>query len=453
MVFSRYFLQARLYSVFFIVLFSSFFTAFTSVQAGTGELTYEKFFRLNNPPVRSDSGDWLGLAYETDAPTDNLDTFLMADTRFYFQDSSFNYSIQEAYIKYANSDYSFTVGRKILDWNENEKYWSLGYLNANQAFTLLSTEEEGVTGILYNKKWGAFDFDILLSYVFIPQVNPEYDFKNGEVVSKSEWVRLPPRRTVVSGLEVPIYYKDADYSVSDIIFNKSIGGNIRYKWEKGGASAFAIYKPENTLRINASAFYDNVTLNQVVVEPDPTVNHHAYYGVQLYHAFGDVRARGGLSYVDPNARLGKDFPIEIRNARQTFKSEFFNINPRYEKEAYAHGSLNLDRRKYHLSLNYIHLLTENVRGSDDFFSDTVKWKSTFGGSIRYFFNDYFDILVDLKYDVVRKDNILKSEIKYNFRNRANIALGFEVLKAPADNSYWSYYRASDTLYSAIGFVF
>jgi hypothetical protein len=429
-----------------------------TLQAATAELTYEKFFRLNKPIYRSESGDWLGLGLETDKPfadpSRNLDTYLSGDLRFYFQDNNaINYSVQEAYAVYKNDDYSLTIGRKILDWNTNEKYWSLGYLNANQAFTLLSTEEEGVTGIIFSKSIGSFEFDVLGSYLFIPQINPSFDFKNGEVQSKSEWVRLPPRRTVISGLEVPIFYKVVDYNVSNIIFNKSLGGNIRYKWNNGGVSAFAIYKPENTLRTNASASYDNVVLNKVIVEADPTVNHHAYYGVQTFQAFGDVRARGGLSYVDPNARLGKDFPIDIRNGRKTFQSEFFKINPRYDKEAYAHGSLNLDRRKYQLTLNYIHLISKNIRGSDDFFSDTVKWKSTFGGGIKYFFNDFFDILLDLKYDVRRKDNIVKSELKYNYQNKINIALGLEVLKAPDSDSYWSYYRTNDTLYTSIGFIF
>lgn len=447
MIFDRYFLHVLL--CFFCLIIAA-----APSQAGTGELTYENFFRLNNPPVRSNSGDWLGIAYETNKPIKKIDTFLMGDLRFYFQDNNdLNYSLQEAYVRYKNSDYQFTVGRQILDWNENEKYWSLGYLNAVQAFTLLSEEEEGVTGIVYKKHLGAFEFDVLLSYLFIPQINPSIDFKNGEVESKSEWVRLPPRRTIISGIEVPIFYKISDYSISKIIFNKSLGGNIRYKWEDGGLSAFAVYKPENKLRINASAFYDNITLNKVVVEADPTVNHHAYYGVQIYQRFGDVHARGGLSYIDPNAKLGKDFPIDITNARRTFTSEFFTINPRYDKEAYAHMSLNLDRKTYLLSLNYIHLISDDIRGSDDFFSDTVKWKSTFGGRAIYFLNDSFNFLVDLKYDVDRKDNILKSEIKYNFRNRFNATLGFEVLKAPKDNSYWSYYRASDTLYSAIGVLF
>ncbi|MGZ3787370.1 MAG: hypothetical protein ACXVLQ_02540 [Bacteriovorax sp.] len=446
MFFNRYFLHTLLFLV----------TVLNPLLAYEGSMAYEKFYRLNKPLYRSSSGDLINFSYES-APieeTKKLDVFGMGDLRLYFQDNdSVNYSLQEAYARYKGDSYKLFVGRKILDWNENEKYWSLGYLNGNQAFTLLSTEEEGVTGALFNKEIGNFEFDVLLSYLFIPQVNPAIDIKNGEITSKSDWVRLPPKRTVVNGVEVPIYYKIADYKISKIIFNKSLGGNVRYKWNRGGISAFAIYKPENRLRANASAYYDNITLNQVVVETDPTVNHHAYYGVQIFHAFGDVKMRGGLSYVDPNAHLGKDFPVDISNARKTFKSDYFTINPRYDKEAYSHLSANLDRKTYNLSLNYIHLLSRNVRASDDFFSDTVKWKRAFGGSVTYFINDSFNVMMDLKYDIERFDNIMKSEVKYNYQHKLYIALGLEILKAPKDTSYWSYYRANDLMYSSIGLFF
>lgn len=426
-----------------------------TAQAFEGTITYEKFYRLNQPQNRSNSGDWIGLNYKQEMPLKKLDTYVEGDLRLYFQDNnSLNYSLQEAYARYIGKDYQLYIGRKVLDWNPNEKYWMLGYLNGQQAFTLLDDKEEGVTGIIYNKEIDNFEFDVLLSYVFIPQINPGVDFKNGNVESKSEWMRLPPKNTVVNGTIVPIYYKVKDYNVSKIVFNKSLGGNVKYKWRNGGLSAFAVYKPENKLRINAEAYYDNTTLNKVVVEADPTVNHHAYYGVQLFQEFGDVKVRGGLSYVDPNARLGRDIPlIDIQNARKTFDSDYFKIAPRYDKEAYSHISANIYREKYDITLNYIHLLSDNIRKSDDFFSDTVKWKRALGIGMTYYFNDYFNILADLKYDINRFDNIVKVEAKYNYHKKVYISLGLEMLKAPEDESYWSYYRAFDTVYSSIGFYF
>jgi hypothetical protein len=417
--------------------------------------TYEKFFRLNKPAYRSNSGDWLGFSFKTDLPKKQIDYFTEEDVRLYFQDNnSANFSIQETYVRYVGDTYKIFVGRKILDWSDNEKYWMLGYLNANQAFTLLSDEQEGVTGIVFNKEIDNFEFDVLVSYLFIPQINPSTKFVNGEVESHSEWMRLPPKLTVVNGTVVPIFYKIKDINYSKILFNKSLGGNVKYKWKNGGISAFAVYKPENKLRINAEAYYDNVTLNKVVVEADPTVNHHAYYGVQLFQEFGDLKVKGGLSYVDPNARLGKDVPLfEIQNARKTFYSDYFTISPRYDIESYAHMSANLYKERYDISFNYIRLLSKNIRGADDFFSDTVKWKRAIGIGYTYYIGDYLKLSADFKYDLARFDNIVKMEAKYNYQKHVYISLGLEMLKAPQDSSYWSYYRANDTVYSSIGFYF
>jgi len=425
--------------------------------ASEGTVTYEKFYRLNTPLNRSNSGDWIGLSYYDSPPKSPWDTFVMGDLRFYFQDNnSLNYSLQEAYIRYNSDSYKLTVGRQILDWNQNEKYWGLGYLNANQAFTLLSDKEEGVTGIILNKVFDPFEIDLLLSYLFIPQINPSLQIKNGVASSRSEWMRLPPKYAKIGGNLEPIYYKITPYSVSKILLNKSIGGNIKYKWDKeSGVSAFAVYKPENRLRSNAIAYYDNVVLKQTVVEAAPTVNHHAYYGVEIYHAFGDVKGRGGISYVDPNARLGKDFPVPITNGRQSQSYQVTGvvINPKYEREAYSHLSVNLDRKVYALSLNYIHILTRVTRTNDDFTSDAVKWKRAFGGSISYNVLDNLNLFLDMKYDLARFDNIVKAEVKYNYRNKILLAFGLEMLKAPQDSSYWSYYRADDTVYSSVGFYF
>lgn len=436
----------------FLILFTIFGSK--AAFAYNFELTYENFYRLNKPLNYSDTGDWLGAGLKTAPTKEGVDYFFDGDFRYYFQDdNTLNYSLQEAYVQYQKDDFKLAIGRKILDWNTNEKYWFLGYLNALQSFTLLSTEEEGVSGIFVSKQFGNWEFDVLFSYFYIPQLNPAMEFKNGEIRSKSEWMRLPPKKTVVSGSEVPIYYKITDYKITDIVFNKSLGMNVRYNWDKGGVAAFAIYKPEHRLRSNADAYYDTVA-QKVMVTADPTVNHHAYYGVQIFQAFGDIKARGGISYVDPNAKLGKDFLIDISNGRKKFSSQYFKIDPRYDREAYSHMSLNYDKQKsYKLSLNYIHLLTNNVRGSDDFFSDTVKWKRTVGINYQYYFTDNFTGMFDVKYDFTRKDNIFHSELAYMYRDQIRLSLGLEILKAPDSNSYWSYYRTNDTLYSSIGFIF
>ena len=105
------------------------------------------------------------------------------------------------------------------------------------------------------------------------------------------------------------------------------------------------------------------------------------------------------------------------------------------------------------SLNYIHLLSENTRASDDFFGDTVKWKRTVGTRLRYYFTDYFNVMGDYKYDLARKDHIVKSEASFTFLSRATVNIGMELIKSPQSNSYWSAYRANDTVYTSLKLLF
>lgn len=450
-------IKLKKYFQVFIVLFFFKSNAFASIETS---IQYEKFYRLNKPQYKSESGDLFDLGIKSEPiviENNKIQFSIDANFRFYFQDTNvLNYSIQEAYAQIKISQYTFSVGRKILDWNPSEKYWGLGLLNGNQAFSLLSSEEEGIMGANLNSSFGPFiECNFFLSYFFIPQINPAVNFKNGEVKSKSDWVRLPPRKTIINGQEVPIYYSLDKIDVSKIILNKSIGANLKIKWNRGFISGFAIYKPENRLRANASAYYDNITLNQVVVKASPTVNHHANFGVRIDQNLNEnFNLNFGITYVDPNSKLGKDIPLSIHTSNKVFKSEYFAINPQFEKETFSHASLNYTNFKdLKFSLNYIHLLSGNVRKNDDFFNDSVKWNRAIGGSVSYNVSNYFRIYADLKYDLERFDNILKGELIYNYKNKTFVSIGLEILKAPNDSSYWSYYRANDLLYSNIGFYF
>jgi lipopolysaccharide assembly outer membrane protein LptD (OstA) len=98
-------------------------------------------------------------------------------------------------------------------------------------------------------------------------------------------------------------------------------------------------------------------------------------------------------------------------------------------------------------------LTPVTRGNDDFSSNAVKWMRAIGGNFTYFITDNFSIFGDLKYDLARFDNIVKAEIKYSYEHKLNLTVGLEMLKTNDPASYWSHYRADDTIYSSLGFYF
>ncbi len=421
------------------------------------DVSYEKFFRLNTPVAKTEDGDWFNL----DVRFENENAKTDLETRFYIlEETDYAFSLKEMYYKkILFNETEFSFGRKILKWNENEKFWNLGYLNGLQSLSLLSDKEEGVTGLFLSTQWKSLEFDFFLSYVFIPVINPSIDIDNGKVSGNNDWVRLPPTQTIYNGRIIPISYQLSDINYSRIVFNKSLGGRVllNYKIQglPGTLSSYAFYKPENKLRINASAYY-NTALDNVTVEANPTINHHAYYGLYLTqkfpHFFGAFE--GGISYVDTNAKIGKDINVfKIDNSRQTFQSDFFSIEPNYEKESYAHASYHQEIFSNKFTLHYIHLLTNNQKKSDDFYSDAVRFKRALGLRADWHLFEKIIGFIDYKYDFHRRDTILNIESNYFLTKHWYISLGTELIKAETDESFWSYYRSNDIVYTKTGIIF
>jgi len=430
-----------------------------SILAGfEGGFSYEKFMRLNTPSKKSKAVDWTGLSLSYKNKTRKQEVFAEGNVRYYFNGpEALNYSFPELYHSIDTDDSNYTYGRKIVDWSHNEKYWQLGNLNPRQGFNLLSEKQEGLTALHYTKRVTKnIDVGIVFSYLYIPTLNPSIDIKDGKVVSNSEWVRRPPEKTVVLGKVVPIRYEMNRPKTSDILLKKTLGINTAYKWKGGAVSSYAIYKPENNLRINADASLASDGTHVIAVA-NPIVNHHLMYGMQAKHKFGDILTVIGFDVTDPNAKLGDDFevlnPLDLQENDKSFESEYFSIKPNYDKESYLTLSATLDRPFYSISANYIHLTSENLRGSDDFFSETVKWKRTAGIMGKVMWTEHLFTLADFRYDFARADQLLKMEIDYIFTNDVSIRLGAELIKSPRKESYWSAYRANDTVYSSLNYLF
>lgn len=438
-----------------VALYLLSISAFADIE---GEFSYEKFLRLNSPQKKSEAVDWIGLNTAYKQKTRDTEVFGEADLRYYFNGpQSLNYSLPELYFTSETDDSTWTFGRKVVNWSLNEKYWLLGNLNGRQGFTLLSSKQEGLTGLHYTKQMtNTLKLGIVFSYFHIPVLNPGVNIENGQVTSNSEWVRRPPERTLILGSTVPIEYRMNKPSIGDVVLKKTLGAQLEYSWKSGAVSSYAIYKPENGLRSNAEASLASDG-SKVIAVANPIVNHHLMYGIQARQYFGDVLGVVSFDVTDPNAKLGDDFevlnPLQLEDNDRIFESEYFTIKPNYDKEGYFSASASVDRESYILSLNYILLTSKNSRGSDDFFSETVKWKNTIGAMGRVMWTEGLFTLIDYRYDIERKDQIIRIEGDYIIANAFSLRVGAELLKSPENTSYWSAYRANDTIYTSINYLF
>lgn len=432
--------------------------------AANGVLKYEKFYRLNTPAGTMDTQDWLGFSFQTTKDGDPTTYFVEGDFKFFLNNNrDMNYSVPEAYLQFNNENSITTLGRRHIDWDEQERFWHLGKMNGLQGFKLLDEKEEGIFGYHFDYRLSSnIKVSFIFSYIHIPVLNPAINVDSeGKITSTSEWYRKPPTETFIAGQRKDIFYEMNTPKVKDVIFKKTIGANISYNWLRGGEYAgelsfYAIYKPENNLRINADASFDT-SINKVRVVADPVVNHHLVFGPQIKQKFEHFDFVTGIQYSDPNAKLGKDFNaidfVKLGENGKQFESEFFTIEPNYDREIYYYATINYKNKKFTAKLSTIHNLTNVSRGNDDFFSDTVKWRHAIGGQFTYNFFNSVSFLFDMKHDITRGDNILRMEGFYYFAKDFGLKVGTELLLAPKDSSYWSAYRANDTVYLDIGFHF
>jgi hypothetical protein len=445
--------------------FSLFFLAYAA-QAQVA-LMVEKFQRLNDPSVTTRSEDRLTLDVANEGDfwlINGAEAKFDSSFRLYMDDRELNYSLSEAYVTGSDGTNTLTIGRRILDWNPTEVFWGLNHLNARRSFTLLDEKREGLVGIHWDRRMGDLELNFVLSYGYIPQLNPGLKVKDGAVVSKSEWVRRPPTRTLVNDKEVGIFYRLNEPKAQDVLLNKSLGANLTWHWGRdelaGKLNAYALYKPENSLRINAEAYYD-LDLKQVVVNADPVVNHHAVLGLGLQQNLslalpGRTSVAANFEVIDPNAKLGKDFdvltPIRMKEQNREFESEFFSIRPSYKRESHVTLALNHTNNFFDFGLNYFRLITDASSG-DDFYSDSSRFENAVGMWLQARASETLTWLIDAKYDLNRTDVVVRSNIAYQITQNIQTGLGVEVLRAPKSESFWSSYRANDSFYISFGYIF
>lgn len=421
-------------------------------------INYHRFSRLNTPATKVEGQDWLGFSLEQSWELAEKKSFYAdIDSRYYLKNQAFNFSLAQLYWSYKDERNLLTIGRRILDWNPGEAFWGLNSFNARQGFTLLDQEQEGLLGVAFKRQMGDLSVEFFASYLTIPQINPGVDIEDGVVKSRSEWVKLPPRRTTFQGVDLDIIYKLNDPDIlQDIVLKKSLGAKLDFTWDQGKLAVFGIYKPENSVRVNAFVEQVDPVADTVTITAEPIVNHHVVLGAHIEQRFLGLNWRAAVDFTDPNAKLGKDFeafdPVQLNETNRVFRSDDFVIEPSYDRESYLRLSAQKRLRSHMLDFHAIQLLTKDIRG-DDFFSDAEKWRSALGVHYEGLLTDKLRLMVDFKYDVKRKDNILRTEASYNFVPRLKLIIGAELLKAPSRNSYWSAYRANDTLYSQLSFFF
>ena len=425
-----------------LVCISSFFAAKGWTK---GTLTYGNIQHLNDPQLEGSGSQWVDFSYYNRKEAGRFLFVAEADLRIYpdAEQTAPMLSAKELYVDYHMGSSNLSFGRRVLEWDPTEKYWNQGLVNADRGYNPLEQEQEGIMALRLSRRFNGFSGEVFGSFVHIPQLNPSMNVKEGKVVSPNPWAKLPPRSAKYQGVEIPIYYDLEIPAYTDLLLQPSAGGRLKVDLgRRSWLSAHYMWKPENSLRTNATGYYEQDTVERAYVKARPFVNHHQVAGAAFSTKITEqVSLQAGYVDVRPN-----------KEGDTGFKFESLKIQPNYFDEAYARLALVWNNKITTLSLNGIERLKGDVK-EDDILGTKPRWRRALGMFIDHSFNDAFGSRIDWKYDVVLKDLLLKQDIWWNIDKHVRIGIGAEMLQAPTKSSYWSYIRSNDSFYSSATYSF
>jgi len=440
-------------------LFLISFLVSAAAWSVSSQLSYEFRDSINQPINKNGVNNWFSVDVQSKKPQKRNDGYFEAGARYFYTADMFMYSAPEVYFIRENSTNRLIFGRKIIDWNKYEQFWGLNHINAQRSYDLLDDKPEGPIGIFYEQTlWNRLKTSLFLSYVYIPQLNPSIKVKDGKITSPSDSVVYPSKLEPVEGGPInPIVYDLNQPKWSDVVFQKSLGFNLAYDYNNFSLSTYALYKPENKLRINARGSLNGLnSYDEAEVIAQPFVNYHGVYGLLTGYQNSFTSNFLGVEIIDANTELDNIFksidPLKVEPQQRPEKKDVFDIRPSYVAQTYLHYTTIIPRDTYSISLNYIRLLSNESVQKDSFFQEASHFIDAVGIGGNLSFTDHFSTLVKWYYDFKRQDNIVKTEIGWNSKSYG-LVLGLEVLSAPDSESYWSNFRTNDSVYSKFSIVF
>ncbi len=392
--------------------------------------------------INGEASNWAGLSINSNTENNFFNHHVDLQARIATDSGSYQVSLPEVYASLTGGYGELAVGRKIVEWSSGDGEWGLANTNANKGIKYLDFAQEGLFGIHYATKKDGLFASFFASFFHLPQVNPGLEDDNGKIIGKSQWTRIPPKRVLIEGTEVPLYFDVTMPPIADLILQRAVGMQTGYSWNSGEVSLYGSYKPESNVRVLATSQYEQIGTEQVRVKVSPFVNHTWVYGVKAVQALGSFTFITGADVISPDRK----------NAGSVFDVGSTRFAPKYVARTYFHSSLQYTHKFFHIKLSYLKLV-KGEGGADDYFSNDTPWHNALGARWKFNFSDCFYYTGSFRYDIDKEDQLLTSELGYRISPSFDISLGFEFVAANNQTSYWYPFRMNDTIYSQLTYSF
>ncbi len=422
---------------------------FLTAQAAysSGALTVGQFQRINTPVDTGVDNNFIQLDFSEKRENGRWDFVYDGSLRQYTGDRGLMYSLPEAYISRNIGRSEFTLGRKIIDWQPNDRFWAMGEINSLKNFNLLETDREGSFGFHFERKTKYFSFLVFGSAINVPQVNPTFTADGGEIVGRNEWSNPPPRFARFRGSQVPVFYDVIYPQAEEIALQESYATRIAFHNDHHEWRGYLGYKPEPGIRLVATGYYEQTDIERAVVQAKPFVNSHTFWGSGYSYSFSGQKDRG------ISVHANYDSIIPDRGTDTVFDQfESLKIQPVYERVSYASASVKGHFDFVQWSLNGMQLVEGDVVDTN-IFAKKPRWRQAVGFDLNWDVTDSFNIMMDYKYDLKTQDMGFLARTNYQWSRHFLVGLDLQVLNAPSEYSFWTPYRSNDSFLGRMTYLF
>lgn len=210
-------------------------------------------------------------------------------------EEKFYYNPRELYWGRSSASVQWSLGRKLNDWSLGEQLWRRGLWEPQFEWDKLWPERQGLTGFFFQAKLDRqWQLLVFASPAYIPSSGPQFDLKDGKIVSANPWFRPPVDELGVFDKKTNILY-DVDVPAAEDVVSHA-GGAMQLHWQDGygfGSLGFA-YKPMNQLLFKAPfSLRIDQNGNEIPLEVNviPYVAYHRLATLQ-----GGIKTRAGHKF-------------------------------------------------------------------------------------------------------------------------------------------------------------
>ena len=193
-------------------------------------------------------------------------------------------------------------------------------------------------------------------------------------------------------------------------------------------------KPENKLRIGAYGHYDQLNGESAKMRVRAYSINQTVYGGELNIPILYTNLKLSAVWTTPDEKYTDDFTPE------SYENYQFETDLNSERHLMASIYFPFDDGEF--ELNYIsssRKLVSKARrrseGSEDVFSDELRFVNGIGLLFKRDFTDNFSFFTKWMVDAGRADQLIKSEASYNLQQKYQFTMGAQFLNVPDDESF------------------